>query len=437
MGIYNIESIREVYFGENQIKKLQEQFTLFRARCFKERKFTKKENTYDELFKFNRMVESVFGFETFALQIDMGDYENAFTLPLSNKLDLNRTDKKVQYSKNHMKFNKDAGYSCLVVITYGLLINERYTDRELFAIILHEIGHNFSEAINKTGTLFGNINKAFVVYDIIVSTILSVLSSPQYISRVSGDILSSTNTLQKFILNVQEKIAKDYPTFIIVSDALERFTNVILNIIGSIISKLNLLIIIANPVIYIKKILSILIKYNPLELILVYFGYKEEKSADTFVTMYGYATDLSSALYKLNYRDCSDRKHIPYLTHLINIMNLPIMILVSPIESHPETMTRINEQVKYLEKELEQGDIDPNMKKHIRKQIKEMNKINNSILRDANKRDLKDPQLISKLYVSTLYNMCGGDIKEIFDKQDNYSYIKNTFEEKIKAVEIK
>lgn len=438
MGIYNIQAIKEVYFGENEIAKLQQQFTLFRARCFKERKFTKKENTYEEIFKFNRMVEKVFGFETFALQIDMGDYENAFTLPLSTKLDLNRTDKNVKYNKKHMKFDKDAGYSCIVIITYGLLMNERYTDRELFAILLHEIGHNFSEAINKTGTLFGNINKGFIIYNIVMSSILAVLVNPTYSLNTAGNIIGSTNAIQKFIINVKEYIAKEYPIFTSTMDTINRFSEVISSTIGKIFSKLNLLIITVNPLVYLKTLLSILLRYNPVELLMGYFGYKEEKTADTFVTMYGYASDLSSALYKLKYNDIRNKKHVPYLTHLINIMNLPIIILSSPIECHPETITRIKEQIKYLEKELEYGDIDPNMKKQIKKQIKEMNNIiERDILNSARKRNIKDPDLITKLYAATMYDLCGGDIKELFDKQDNYSYIKSTFEEKINAVEIK
>ena len=438
MGIYNIQAIKEVYFGENEIAKLQQQFTLFRARCFKERKFTKKENTYEEIFKFNRMVEKVFGFETFALQIDMGDYQNAFTLPLSTKLDLNRTDRNVKYNKNHMKFDKDVGYSCIVIITYGLLMNERYTDRELFAILLHEIGHNFSEAINKTGTLFGNINKGFIIYNIVMSSILAVLVYPIYSLNSIGNIIGSTNTMQKFIINVEEYIAKEYPIFTSTMDTISRFSEVISSTIGKIFSKLNLLIVVTNPLRYLKTLLSIVVRYNPIELLMSHFGYKEEKTADTFVTMYGYASDLSSALYKLNYKEIKNTKLTPYLTHLTNLMNLPIIILSSPIECHPETITRIKEQIKYLEKELEYGDIDPNMKKQIKKQIKEMNNIiERDILNSARKRNIKDPDLITKLYAATMYNLCGGDIKELFDKQDNYSYIKNTFEEKIKAVEIK
>lgn len=438
MGIYNVQAIKEVYFGDNEISKLQDQFTLFRARCFRERKFTKKENTYEEIFKFNRMVEKVFGFETFALQIDMGQYENAFTFPLSSKLDLNRTDKNVRYSKKHMKFDKDAGYSCIVVITYGLLMNERFTDREIFAIILHEIGHNFSEAINQTGTLFGNITKCFIIYDIVMSSILSVLVNPTYSSKAAVNIVASTNSIQKFIINVEEHIAKNYPIFTTLTDTISRFHNIVTHTIERLFSTLNLLLITVKPVIYLKKLLSILLRYNPIELIINHFGYKEEKTADTFVTMYGYASDLSSGLYKLHYKSKSNSNYTPYLDHFKNIAYLPIIILTSPIECHPETITRIKEQIKYLERELETEDIDPKMKKHIKAQIKDMNHIiDNDILKSAKERNIKDPDLITKLYTATMYDLCGGDIKELFDKQDNHSYIKNTFEEKIRAVEIK
>ena len=46
MSIYSLRYINEVYFGDDKISKMQENLSKFRARCFKERGFTKKENTY-------------------------------------------------------------------------------------------------------------------------------------------------------------------------------------------------------------------------------------------------------------------------------------------------------------------------------------------------------------------------------------------------------
>lgn len=433
MSIYSLRFINEVYFGDDKISKIQNNLSRFRARCFKEKGFTKKENTFEELFDFNRSVEETFGFKTFSLQVEMMDFENAFTLPIANKLDVLKIEDHIKYSKNHVMYDKDAGYSCIVCITYKLLMNKDYTDREIMAIILHEIGHNFSVAINKTGTIFANIGKAALVYNIIISAIQAVLINPIYAQQAIMIASVSTNLTQKFIIDVQHYIAKNIPFSKIVSDTIDRFAQVIL----ATISKVFTLVNIFNPLVYLKQLLGVLMMYNPISLIINHFGYNDEKTSDTFATMYGYGPDLSSALAKLNFGN-DDFSSIPVISQLLDLMRLPIMILATPIDCHPMTITRINEQLKYLKKELEKSNMDQKMKKEIKEQIRQMEKlIDEKILKPAKDKNMDDPKIIGKLYTLFMYNACGGDIREIINHTDNYEYIETKFSEKIKSVKIK
>lgn len=433
MSIYSLRYINEVYFGDDKISKMQENLSKFRARCFKERGFTKKENTYKELFNFNRSVEEVFGFKTFSLQIEMMDFENAFTLPISNKLDIIKIEDHIKYSKNHVMYDKDAGYSCIVCITYKLLMNRDYTDREIMAIILHEIGHNFSVAINKTGTIFSNIGKAALVYNIIISAIQAVLINPIYAQQAILIASVSTNVTQKFIIDVQQYIAKNIPYVTIFSDTIDRFAQVILATISKVLTLVNIF----NPLVYIKRLIAVLMMYNPITLFINHFEYNDEKTSDTFSTMYGYGTDLSSALTKLEFGK-DDFSSVPFISQLLDLTRIPIMILATPIDCHPMTITRINEQIKYLKKELNKSNMDEKMKKEIQEQIKQMEHlINDKILEPARNKDMKDPKIIGKLYTLFMYDICGGDIRELVNHTDNHEYIDTKFSEKINSVVIK
>lgn len=443
MGIYNIKAIQEVYFGNTKgIEKLQTQLSIFRARCFKENKFSRKENTYEELTQFNRIAEEVFGFKTFALQIHMADYTNAFTLPVCGKFDINKTYEETIYKKDQIKFNKDAGYSCLVFMTYRLFMDKKYTDREIMAIILHEIGHNFSEAINKTGTAFNNIKKSIIVYDIIMTAIQSVLSDNAYsLSDAGTNIVALTtlnlNKTQSLYIEVMEKIKKNHKNFLIVMNTISRNKAILLGILKSIIEKINITILLLNPIRYLRLLLGVIIKYNPIQILYAHFGYNEEKTSDTFATMHGYGADLSSALYKMHYSN-KDMKIPNPANHIRNLMYLPIIILSTPTMAHPETITRIKEQISYLEKELEMDNMDKKMRKEVESQIKEMNQlIDERILKPAKEFNVKDPDLVNKLYALCLYNMCGGDIREFVNNTDNHSYIKDVFKQKIDGVKMR
>lgn len=439
MGIYNIDILKEVYFGEtDEVVKLQSILSKFRARCFKENEFKKKENTYEEIEKFNRAVESMFGFSSFALHVTMDTYINAFTMPICSKLDVLGTKKNFAPTKKGLKYDKDAGYSCMVFITYELLMSQRFTDREILAIILHEIGHNFSEVINKTGTIFSNINKALMCVYTIQDIVIGLLNDePGYIVGATTNVALSLNSVQKLVIKVKRIIKEKFPTHVIVNDTINRVSNVVLSYMNSFIQGFMLGKLILEPIRYLKLLFSIVIQYNPLNLLRSGFGYNEEKSSDTLPTLYGYGPDIASSLKKLDYPDYNEKKMIPLFSHFKGLMDLPIIILSSGMVYHPNTITRISEQVKYLEKELE-GNVDSKIKKEIKGQIVSMNKIiDEGILKSAREKNIKDPDLINKLYVATMYDLCGGDIKELFIKNNNHKYIDDTFEAKIKQVKIK
>lgn len=134
-----------------------------------------------------------------------------------------------------------------------------------------------------------------------------------------------------------------------------------------------------SKVIYEKKILS---------------GRADEKFADNFVAMYGYAEYLVSALSKMSI-DYSQRekqiKNIPLIGSIVGIsralLNIAYRTLVN--DEHPTIHKRMEDEIKHLENELKEADDMPvEMRQDIEEQLKRAKKVMDKFYSHSN--DLSD-----------------------------------------------
>ena len=93
--------MQEVYFGKTpELSQAETQLSKFRRKYMsKVIPFGIGINTDPELEKFNRMVESIFGFKSFTVYIVNDQYHQAFTFPISvtaTKKQLEDWDKKLK-----------------------------------------------------------------------------------------------------------------------------------------------------------------------------------------------------------------------------------------------------------------------------------------------------------------------------------------------------
>ena len=70
--------LNELYIGKTPIIPLQNQFSIIRNKI-KGKSFSNSINTDKDILKFNRMVEKLFGFNSFALNISPDQTINAYT----------------------------------------------------------------------------------------------------------------------------------------------------------------------------------------------------------------------------------------------------------------------------------------------------------------------------------------------------------------------
>lgn len=96
------------------------------------------------LIRFCKLMEKEFVFESMSLVILRSDKMNALTLPVSKSIDKFKEQKMLD--STGMRYLKEARVNITVMITDSLLFNDRFTDAEILSILLHEIGHNFSQS---------------------------------------------------------------------------------------------------------------------------------------------------------------------------------------------------------------------------------------------------------------------------------------------------
>lgn len=414
MSIYNKMILNEVYFQKNRIGELEECISNYRKDLWKSPGLIKKFNTHPEILKFNRLCEDIFGFKGFMLIISPSTgMVNAMTMPVSYRID-NKNPKNMIVSTNTgFRYKKEANYYTSVIVFSDLITRKDISDREVMAIILHEIGHNFQDAINNNSTNMLALKQILVFKDAVISALIGEVESLL-------SLVQSTNMYAKWDNNFSNKIIKKFPKIIDSLDMLKKAFSVILYIPVKVLNK-----VLAPLGLYFTT-LSIIV--DPTKVGLIMMQYEDEKIADNFPTMYGYGGDVATALTKITYKNdyIEDMiiNDIPVISPIIGMYDSIIGILMHSIDCHPVLVSRLDDQINYLNKEL--NNCDPKVAKEIKTQIKEIESVlDQTILKS---RDIKDKDLLSKVYYSFVYKLIGkGQVRDLFIGDDIHSNIQNTF----------
>ena len=333
--------------------------------------------------------------------------------------------KKVEYRKSGYRF-KDGTNACIIIIApTGLLFNADITDREAFALFLHEIGHNFQNIINKSMCGLNMINKCLVVYKLAVSLLLDQLDFIKNIALLS---VYNNKILGKVSKILNKATISDKRT-------IYSYCNYVTGIVKSIGTGVNQLSsLISNPILRIGLFVKILTKnlLNPLDAIQKYRG---EQIADKFPAMYGFGPDAYTMQVKFDGAQYSTNigsiiQKIPIVSHFLNLIALPAEILLTLTDEHPEVASRMISYVDQFENDLKDPRIDSKAKKLIKKDLDQIRKSEKEIF-DKNKK-INNPRVVKWWYNNFIYHCCGGDIKysiskKLFndDKKINDLYYQN------------
>lgn len=362
------------------------------------------------LLQFNREMEEEFGFGSFSLIINTNINFNASTFPVGIRPDTNQSAAIIK-TKNGYKYDKKADYCCIVFIFTGLLLNPRYTDREVMGVILHEVGHNFAGAVNKRIGVFEYIHKTFTLLGIIGSVIFMPFLTPLL-------IFFNTNAGMKAMIAIDKYMRVNYPTISKWND----YFNHMIGVLSSLQSEFNYMNRIASmaaiPLQYGGYIMGYLINkgkviaVSPGMLLYTIYGYPHEKFSDNFAAMYGYGPEVASAFGKvethhgLKTQEFVEDK-VPAINAMENIIILPIRMICTSLDEHPVIIERSLSNIRVLKEELKYAD--PKVKKRINKDIalieadiEKYYKIN---------AKMKGSNIGNRAWYTVLYSLFGGDIR--------------------------
>lgn len=254
-----------------------------------------------------------------------------------------------------------------------------------------------------------------IVYSLIQekSPIKSIITNTNAYIRVESTILKA----------IQENIPELYNIFNAIDD-IKCF------VLGGLLQLADLLDILTlglkNITNLPKRIINKL--SNPFSLLILPLKYKNERIADNFATMYGYGAELSSAVLKFNSEkaDIGVMKifnNIPVLSTIVHMNSLPVEILSTALNEHPEGVSRAVDQLALLKHELDNKDIDPKMRTKILSDIKKCEKELEKI--EKLKVSLNDPYAAREIYNKVLLKLGGKTWKElVIDGKHKFDYYR-------------
>ena len=436
----NNNILNEVYFGKDKkLKQIEGLLGLFRKKYFG--KYFNIQNRVladKNRIQFEKAIEDYFGFGIFNLHFIESDIPNAYTFPISIRYDIHDSSTDAIIDNGHYKFKKSAQFACIVIITTGIIFNKKYTDDEVMSVIIHEIGHNFFEVLNKKNVPLANIRKGIIFINFITMLLNSMrYISPYNINEIINLTIYTDNNVTKSLLKA-DRIA--YNNKHEINNTLKMLNQAtsIFQTINSFMTKtqgfITDILFLFNPFKTISIILASKIS-NIFGILIMPITFNDEISADNFATFYGYSGALTSAINKITASNNSSieifqrMSSIPIISTMYNLFKLPLTLSILAFDSHPNNVFRANDQLKLLERELSKANLDPRIEELIKKDVNDVKSSINKLT--STRRGIVDPDLFQHIVNKIIYNATGGKyIKEIIlDRKGRYEEFDARYEE--------
>lgn len=405
-------SLNEVYFGKNQnLIKAEKVLGELRAKYIGQ--YYNPDASREKLLRdYESIMANEFGFEKFFIDMSYSEIANAGTLPIGRSLDVSpqfRLKNNLILDSTGYHFNKKAGYYFYMVMYSGLLFNEKFTDEEAQAVIMHEVGHNFYNV----GTTWGYYTTdALMIINIITLILLNILSgSFKGIVNSITMLIMTTNASKKLVYTVDDYINKNDLLFTL-SKILAIYDGIMTDLDINIRTVMGWFLGITTlPTRLFSNLIGAI--FNPT-------GYANEKFADNFATMYGYGPALVSALQKLDFMGgnvtANRLKMSNSFTRSLDYFFIaPVEILSGLFDEHPMFVERARDQKRYLERELSKQNVNPEVKKILIKNSEDLNKSIDKFINVRNKLDDQQIEDFRRIYQVLIDKSFNGDFRHNID----------------------
>lgn len=304
-----------------------------------------------------KQLQKKFGFDNVSIGIDKTPGLNAYTY-------IDIADIKKMKIKTSEGYKALPGNTCSILVVFSpAMLSGVLSGKELTAITLHEIGHQFaskrilnSSSLRYMASYIRGLSELDKIIRIASQETNSIVDMFMMIRRVISKLTEDAVFAIKYVIN----------TLILLKDILKTPTlKDTYNLIGD-STKFNRIMNYINNFDKVKKP----IKVHDLE----------EEMADSFATIYGYGPELASALTKIEASDI-DEEFDPYDNSFYNLyIYIPIYTLLSYICTSDagiaiQTSRRVYAQLLTLRKEMNDINTDAKTKKRILADIDELEKV--------------------------------------------------------------
>jgi hypothetical protein len=231
----------------------------------------------------------------------------------------------------------------------GLITMADMNEKEILAIILHEIGHNFYNSIFQ------------VLSSIPLSPAMVLMTGPTVLATIGFSLIAGG---LRDVLKMPEAYMQIKGLFNKLLDMVPPIQYT-MNLFGAFLQQLNSVMML-NPGVLVayltQQFKKQLLQSNT-------FLYNVEKHADSFAVDYGYGLYLSKALTKLNNPNnllsTQGQDAIPFL----NLFKLQWEIINPLVSGYPSNQNRIRTAMDRLKRSAKDPDLDPRMRKELQDQI--------------------------------------------------------------------
>lgn len=333
-------------------------------------------------------------------------------------------------TRNGFKYNRNSDIVFVMSLPAGVLVSEDFTDAEITAAILHEVGHNFAPAMSR-GIAAYNALPIIPYISLLVSSLAELLipninaergidnpnATASTISTIATSAIINSNkghrirkNIDDYIDKAMENVAKKYPGLVKAFGLAKGGAALAISILRS-YSKSLLVMLLQYP------LAPITIAQTLAKRIAKPFGYENEKFADAFATSYGYGEELTSFLAKMNsyQSDFADiiYDEIPFASALKEVYMLPLNTVLNAIDEHPSDAARAKATVKYLQREIATNKtMKSSTKKKLQEEIDNIENIYD--IHESSIKKLPKGSDVKMLYQKIMYNLLDGDIRGKF-----------------------
>lgn len=435
--------IKEAYFGKSkELLACEAQLHKFRTPYFRKSVLRSMSiNSDPELLKFSQMLGDFFGFGILSINVTMTNQINAFTIPIGTRIkNIVTAGRGIKLTTSGYKFKKELDYCCVIGIYSGLILNSKFTDGEVMAILLHEIGHNYFQELSDTNLI---LNNTCAIFELVFTILIDLFDNPV---NIGVDIMNKSDILQSLITKINRYITISFP---FLRTIITFFESIIFESTKFIYDTVNgVAYILAPEAMIVEEFIKfgVHLAFSPIS----YAKYVSEKGADNFASMYGYGPDLFSVTQKLETpKSYQTQKDIylnlsPLIYYYVESIKCMCALISGQLEEHPTTVARCQDQIDMLEDTLKRGDYDPRLKKRLKEDLEtcksKMVKYKRQIEYQNSTYNIGlsgNPDIWNVAYNRIMETTFGGGLKEIIYKafggnkkrfqqySDKYNKLKN------------